>query len=228
MVSCSALSSRTALTPALHRLEDYLQTWPSTLFVVSHDRAFLDAVATDIIHQHNERLDYYKGALSCSFSLVSSANVAAFPQVTSSSSTPPNRSVRSNRNASTRLSFSTVNISRPSSTDGAVRLLAAVIPLSLTKSDHPYRQRQPSRSGPIEDQDPGEVARAHAARGRRCGYVQIHRDRENFATVAAALRGGFRVHQGQAAAQGCQHRRELGFATRSHRRQRSRKIDHVS
>ncbi|GAA5977492.1 hypothetical protein JCM11641_000981 [Rhodosporidiobolus odoratus] len=46
---------------ALAWLEDYLQTWPSTLLVVSHDRAFLNAVATDIIHQHNERLDYYKG-----------------------------------------------------------------------------------------------------------------------------------------------------------------------
>lgn len=47
---------------ARRRLEDYLQTWPHTLLVVSHDRAFLDAVATDIIYQHNERLDYYKGA----------------------------------------------------------------------------------------------------------------------------------------------------------------------
>ncbi|GAA6052572.1 hypothetical protein JCM3770_003249 [Rhodotorula araucariae] len=46
---------------ALAWLEDYLQTWPSTLFVVSHDRSFLNAVATDIVHQHNERLDYYKG-----------------------------------------------------------------------------------------------------------------------------------------------------------------------
>ncbi|KAK4053350.1 hypothetical protein OIO90_003962 [Microbotryomycetes sp. JL221] len=46
---------------ALAWLEDYLQTWPSTLLVVSHDRSFLDAVATDIIYQHNERLDYYKG-----------------------------------------------------------------------------------------------------------------------------------------------------------------------
>ncbi|BGP28205.1 hypothetical protein JCM10295v2_007192 [Rhodotorula toruloides] len=46
---------------ALAWLEDYLQTWPSTLLVVSHDRSFLNAVATDIIHQHNERLDYYKG-----------------------------------------------------------------------------------------------------------------------------------------------------------------------
>lgn len=33
---------------ALAWLEDYLQTWPSTLLVVSHDRAFLDHVATDI------------------------------------------------------------------------------------------------------------------------------------------------------------------------------------
>ncbi|KAI0638829.1 P-loop containing nucleoside triphosphate hydrolase protein [Trametes polyzona] len=46
---------------ALAWLEDYLQTWPGTLLVVSHDRAFLDAVATDIIHMHSGRLDYYKG-----------------------------------------------------------------------------------------------------------------------------------------------------------------------
>ncbi|KIR75361.1 ATP-binding cassette subfamily F member 3 [Cryptococcus deuterogattii R265] len=49
---------------AIAWLEEYLQTWPSTLLVVSHDRAFLDAVATDIIHQHNQRLDYYKGNFS--------------------------------------------------------------------------------------------------------------------------------------------------------------------
>ncbi|KAK7688153.1 hypothetical protein QCA50_008523 [Cerrena zonata] len=46
---------------ALAWLEDYLQTWSGTLLVVSHDRAFLDAVATDIIHMHSSRLDYYKG-----------------------------------------------------------------------------------------------------------------------------------------------------------------------
>ncbi|EAU92935.2 ATP-dependent transporter [Coprinopsis cinerea okayama7 len=46
---------------ALAWLEDYLQTWPGTILVVSHDRAFLDAVATDIVHQHSGRLDYYKG-----------------------------------------------------------------------------------------------------------------------------------------------------------------------
>ncbi|KAH6917162.1 ATP-dependent transporter [Coprinopsis sp. MPI-PUGE-AT-0042] len=49
---------------ALAWLEDYLQTWPGTILVVSHDRAFLDAVATDIIHQHSARLDYYKGNFS--------------------------------------------------------------------------------------------------------------------------------------------------------------------
>jgi ATPase subunit of ABC transporter with duplicated ATPase domains len=30
--------------------------------VRNHDRAFLNEVATDIIHQHSERLDYYRGA----------------------------------------------------------------------------------------------------------------------------------------------------------------------
>lgn len=46
---------------ALAWLEDYLQTWENTILVVSHDRAFLDAVATDIVHQHSCRLDYYRG-----------------------------------------------------------------------------------------------------------------------------------------------------------------------
>jgi ATP-binding cassette subfamily F protein 3 len=48
--------------PSITFLSDYLQGYPSTLLVVSHDRAFLNEVATDIIHQHSERLDYYKGA----------------------------------------------------------------------------------------------------------------------------------------------------------------------
>ncbi|KAI8051101.1 P-loop containing nucleoside triphosphate hydrolase protein [Syncephalis plumigaleata] len=47
--------------PAVAWLEHYLQNWPNTLLVVSHDREFLDEVATDIMHQHSERLDYYKG-----------------------------------------------------------------------------------------------------------------------------------------------------------------------
>ncbi|NWI67212.1 ABCF3 protein, partial [Todus mexicanus] len=42
-------------------LETYLQTWPSTILVVSHDRNFLNMVATDIIHLHSQRLDMYRG-----------------------------------------------------------------------------------------------------------------------------------------------------------------------
>uniref|UniRef100_A0A3B3Y7S8 ATP-binding cassette sub-family F member 3 n=1 Tax=Poecilia mexicana TaxID=48701 RepID=A0A3B3Y7S8_9TELE len=42
-------------------LENYLQTWQSTILVVSHDRNFLNAVATDIIHLHSQRLDTYRG-----------------------------------------------------------------------------------------------------------------------------------------------------------------------
>ena len=47
--------------PSITFLAHYLQGYPSTVLVVSHDRAFLNEVATDIIHQHSERLDYYKG-----------------------------------------------------------------------------------------------------------------------------------------------------------------------
>ena len=53
--------------PSITFLSNYLQTYPSTILVVSHDRAFLNEVATDIIHQHSERLDYYKGANFDSF-----------------------------------------------------------------------------------------------------------------------------------------------------------------
>lgn len=42
-------------------LETYLQNWPTTLLVVSHDRKFLDAVPTDIIHFHSHRLECYRG-----------------------------------------------------------------------------------------------------------------------------------------------------------------------
>ena len=53
--------------PSITFLSEYLQTYPSTVLVVSHDRAFLNEVATDIIHQHSERLDYYKGGNFDSF-----------------------------------------------------------------------------------------------------------------------------------------------------------------
>lgn len=53
--------------PSITFLSNYLQGYPSSVLVVSHDRAFLDEVATDIIHQHSERLDYYRGANFASF-----------------------------------------------------------------------------------------------------------------------------------------------------------------
>lgn len=42
-------------------LEGYLQAWPSTLLVVSHDRHFLNIVPTDILHLRDQQLDSYKG-----------------------------------------------------------------------------------------------------------------------------------------------------------------------
>merc|ERR1711936_51349 len=42
-------------------LERYLQTWASTLLVVSHDRSFLDEVPTDMMHLHSQRIEQYKG-----------------------------------------------------------------------------------------------------------------------------------------------------------------------
>ncbi|KAF1840794.1 P-loop containing nucleoside triphosphate hydrolase protein [Cucurbitaria berberidis CBS 394.84] len=53
--------------PSITFLSNYLQDYPSTVLVVSHDRAFLNEVATDIIHQHSERLDYYKSSNFDSF-----------------------------------------------------------------------------------------------------------------------------------------------------------------
>ncbi|KAI9090078.1 P-loop containing nucleoside triphosphate hydrolase protein [Phlyctochytrium arcticum] len=50
--------------PAVVWLERYFQKWQATLLVVSHDRSFLDAVSTDILHLHDGVLDYYKGNFS--------------------------------------------------------------------------------------------------------------------------------------------------------------------
>lgn len=42
-------------------LENYLKEYPHTVLVVSHDRAFLDTVCTDIILFKKQQLTYYKG-----------------------------------------------------------------------------------------------------------------------------------------------------------------------
>jgi ATPase subunit of ABC transporter with duplicated ATPase domains len=62
MLTFSLEPSNMLDVPSITFLSNYLQSYPSTLLVVSHDRAFLNEVATDIIHQHSERLDYYRGA----------------------------------------------------------------------------------------------------------------------------------------------------------------------
>lgn len=46
---------------ALIWLEGYVQSWPGIMLVVSHDQAFLNNVATDIIHLTSKRLDVYRG-----------------------------------------------------------------------------------------------------------------------------------------------------------------------
>lgn len=47
--------------PSVVWLEGYLKGWKGTLLVVSHDRFFLDVVATDILHIINETIEPYKG-----------------------------------------------------------------------------------------------------------------------------------------------------------------------
>ena len=42
-------------------LERYMQTWPSTALVVSHDRNFLDEICTDILHLHSQKITVYRG-----------------------------------------------------------------------------------------------------------------------------------------------------------------------
>ncbi|KAL0583302.1 hypothetical protein ABG067_006803 [Albugo candida] len=42
-------------------LEHYLEKYDKTMIVVSHDRKFLNAICTDIIHLANQKLTYYKG-----------------------------------------------------------------------------------------------------------------------------------------------------------------------
>lgn len=47
--------------PAVVWLETHLREWSGTLLVVSHDRLFLDATVTDILHMHDEQLEAYRG-----------------------------------------------------------------------------------------------------------------------------------------------------------------------
>ena len=45
-------------------LEQWLRQYPGTLLLVSHDRDFIDNVASHIVHMHHAQLDLYKGNYS--------------------------------------------------------------------------------------------------------------------------------------------------------------------
>jgi ATP-binding cassette subfamily F protein 3 len=42
-------------------LENYLTSWKGTLLIVSHQRQFLNCVATDILHLFSKKIEHYKG-----------------------------------------------------------------------------------------------------------------------------------------------------------------------
>lgn len=121
--------------PSITFLSTYLQSYPSTVLVVSHDRAFLNEVATDIIHQHSERLDYYKGAdfgmyfprryylwkCSAVTSVVPKNNpgVLIFADSLQIPSTPLKKNAAKPQNANTTTRWSNVPICKPSSTNSA-------------------------------------------------------------------------------------------------------------
>ena len=64
MISCGTLKFHLTFGTifnfqAIIWLERYLQGWPSTLLVVSHDRNFLEEVPTDMLHVHTQVFDQF-------------------------------------------------------------------------------------------------------------------------------------------------------------------------
>ena len=45
-------------------LENWLRNYPGTLILISHDRTFIDAVASHVVHLHQRKLHLYKGNYS--------------------------------------------------------------------------------------------------------------------------------------------------------------------
>jgi ATP-binding cassette subfamily F protein 3 len=56
-------------------LEDWLARYQGTLFLISHDREFLDNVVSEILHIENNKLNYYSGSYS-DFERQRAANLA--------------------------------------------------------------------------------------------------------------------------------------------------------
>ena len=45
-------------------LEQWLRSYPGTLLLISHDRDFIDAVASHVVHMYHQKTDLYKGGYS--------------------------------------------------------------------------------------------------------------------------------------------------------------------
>jgi ATPase subunit of ABC transporter with duplicated ATPase domains len=161
------------------------------LIARSHDRAFLDAVATDIIHQHSQRLDYWKG------------NFSNFYQ------TKQERNKQQKKEYEAQLTYRQhlqAYIDRWRYNANRGRLLYNSPGFWLTISS----------SGSITNQDPGEAARARATRGRRVRDVPVPRAGKAFSTSASIGRSHLWVHTGQDHSQECQYRCTARFTYRRH------------
>ena len=49
---------------AIHWLEEWLQHYPGSVLLISHDRDFIDAVASHIVHIEDQKIHSYKGSYS--------------------------------------------------------------------------------------------------------------------------------------------------------------------
>lgn len=105
---------------AIAWLEDYLvNEWTGTLLVVSHDRAFLNRVATDIIHMHSERLDYVSDSPSLTTPvLLTGLSIPLSTRVTLINSTRRVKSGARTNSANTKRTSKSVRICKLSSTGG--------------------------------------------------------------------------------------------------------------
>lgn len=93
-------------------LENYLQNWPTTLLVVSHDRHFLDTVPTDILYLHSQRIELYRLVLF--FQVKDVLQFHLSEETTNSLRRPKLKSIKTNR-GNMRLRCNTGNTFKVSS-----------------------------------------------------------------------------------------------------------------
>lgn len=156
----------------------------------SHDRAFLDAVATDIIHQHSQRLDYWKG------------NFSNFYQ------TKQERNKQQKKEYEAQLAYrqhlqAYIDRWRYNANRG--------------KLGYEEWKLTISTAGTISYQDLGEIARTRAARRGRFRVFQVPRARKAISSTSPTRRSYIRLHARQDHSQERQHRCPARFANRHHR-----------